>query len=208
MAAQHLVKKGTWWNIGNCELIQMWGDKWLPSPSTYKIASPRKFLHAETKVSELISHELVAWKKPVIDANFLPHEAELIKSIPLSSRLSDDTLVWAATSNGLFFVRSAYRLAMEESQPSNSGTSSDASMNRRFWKKLWKLQVPNKVRHFAWRACRGVLPIKENLSRRGIQLDVSCDDCMEDIELVGHLFWSCNRAKEVWQCTKLRFQFH
>ena len=57
---------------------------------------------------------MAAWKTQIIDAIFLPHEAELIKSIPLSSRLPEDTTVWAATPNGLFTIRSAYRLAMEQ----------------------------------------------------------------------------------------------
>ena len=190
MAAQHLVKKGIRWNAGNGDSIRVWGDKWLPSLSTFRITSPRQFLQAKTRVSELISHE-----------------AELIKSIPLSSRLPEDTIVLVATPNGLFTVWSAYRLAMEESRSSNRGSSSDPSKIHRFWKRLWRLQVPHKVRHFTWRACRGILPTKENLFRKGIQLDVCCEECKEDVEFVGHLLWSCSRAKEVWQCTKLKFQF-
>ena len=96
---------------------------------------------------------------------------------------------------------------MEESQSSNRGSSSNSSRTRRFWKLLWSLKVPHKVHHFAWRACKGILLTKENLSWRGIELDVRCDGCMEDVETVGHLLWSCSRAKEVWQCTKLRFHF-
>ena len=168
MAAQYLVKRGIRWNVGNGDSIRVWGDKWLPSPSTFRITSLRLFLQTETRVSELISHDVAAWKTQIIDAIFLPHEAELIKSIPLSSCLPEDTIVWAATPNGLFTVRSAYRLAMEEVRSSNRGSSSDPSKIRRFWKRLWKLQVPHKVRHFAWRACRDILPTKENLFRRGI----------------------------------------
>ena len=116
MAAQHLVKKGIQWNVGNGDSIHVWGDKWLPSPSMFKITSPRKFLHIETRVSELISHDVAAWKTQVIDTIFLPNEAKLIKSIPLSSRLPEDKLVWVATPNGLFTVWSAYRLAMKKSR--------------------------------------------------------------------------------------------
>ena len=139
MATQHLVKKWTRWNVGNGDSIRVWGDKWLASSSTYKVTSPRQFPHVETRVSELISHELATWKNPVIDAIFLPHKAKLIKSIPLTSHLLDDKLVWATTSNDLFTIWSAYMLAMEESHLSNRGTSSDSSMNRRFWKMLWRL---------------------------------------------------------------------
>ena len=38
-------------------------------------------------------------------------------------------------------------------------------------------------------------------------MDVCYEECKEDVESVGHLLWSCSRAKDVWQCTKLKFQF-
>nr|POE58912.1 putative ribonuclease h protein [Quercus suber] len=115
--------------------------------------------------------------------------------------------VWAATLNGLFIVRSAYKLAMEESRSSNRGSSSNPSKTCRFWKRLWSLQVPHKVRPFTWRACKSILPTKENLVRRAIQLNVGCEECKEEVEFVGHILWSCSRAKEVWPCTKMKFHF-
>ena len=32
-----VVKRGTWWRIGNGERIYIWEDKWLPTPTTYKV---------------------------------------------------------------------------------------------------------------------------------------------------------------------------
>ena len=178
-----------------------------PSSSTFKVFSPRMFLHEDTRVSELISPDLASWKTQVIDAVFLPYEADLIKSIPLSIQLLKDKLVCVANSNGLFSVCSAYRLVMDLSRPVNHGTSSDSSRNHKFWRLLWRLQVPHKVRHFSWRVCHGILPTKENLVRRGVLQDDRCDDCREGAENSGHFFWLCQRAMEVWQCTKLHFHF-
>ena len=118
--------------MGNGESIRVWGDKWLPFPSIFRVSFPRLFLHVETRVSELISQDSATWRTPIIDAVFLPHEADLIKSIPLSLHLPDDKLEWAGTSNGLFSVHSAYKVAVEESRPSNTGTSLDSSRNHRF----------------------------------------------------------------------------
>ena len=132
MAAQHVVKQCIRWNVGNGEHIRVWGDKWLPSPSTFKVVSPRLFMHADTRVSKLISHEPVGWKMQVIDTLFLPHEADIIKSIPLSTHSPPDKLIWAATTNGLFSVRSAYRLAMEASRFDTTGSNSDGSGLRKF----------------------------------------------------------------------------
>ena len=131
IAAQYLVQQGTRWSVGNGKSIHVWGDKWLPTSSTYKVVSPRQFLHANTRVSELISQDSGAWKHQVLDVIFLPHEAELIKSIPLSVQLPEDKLIWAGNNNGKFSVKSAYRLAVEGAR-FDSGSSSDDGILRRF----------------------------------------------------------------------------
>ena len=165
MAAQNVVKHGLRWRIGNGEKVKVWGDKWLPTPSTYQVTSPRMFLQVETLVGDLIDKEKACWKTEVIDALFLPHEAEEIKKIPLSSHLPTDKQIWACSHNGVFTVQSAYWVARVMSRPRNFSSGSDEGRNRQFWTKIWRIQVPHKIRHFTWRACRDILPTKSNLLR-------------------------------------------
>ena len=127
MVAQPLIRDGIRWRVGNGTNIWIWGDKWLPTASTHKVISPQHFMHLDTGVSELINLETTSWKSVVLDILFLPHEVEAIKSIPLSSRLPNDKLIWAASLNGLFSLRSAYTLAVKLSYPTNYGASSDNS---------------------------------------------------------------------------------
>ena len=47
-------------------------------------------MHGQTMASELIDKENASWKTEVVDAMFLPHEAEVIKNIPLSVHLPAD----------------------------------------------------------------------------------------------------------------------
>ena len=106
MAAQHIVREGIKWRVGNGNNIRIWGEKLLPSTPTHKVASPRSFLHPDTLVGELIDHENVRWKTEVLAALLLLYEVDIIQSIPLSSRFLEDKLVWAETSNGKFSVHS------------------------------------------------------------------------------------------------------
>ena len=46
--------------------------------------------------------------------------------------------------------------------PSSSSTDGVKS----FWKSIWYLKVPNKVKVFLWRACSNVLPTKVNLQKK------------------------------------------
>nr|XP_023889547.1 uncharacterized protein LOC112001606 [Quercus suber] len=103
----------------------------------------------------------------------------------------------------LFTVCSAYHLAMSQSFSSNRGTSSNNSTLKRFWKKIWSILVPHKIQHFVWRACRDALPTKNNLLRRKVIQEKLCESCKEAPKTVGHVLWSCLKAKEVWECSKL-----
>ena len=39
-----VVKRRTQWRVGNGNLIHIWEDKWLLTPSTYKVISPQSSL--------------------------------------------------------------------------------------------------------------------------------------------------------------------
>ena len=160
-------------------------------------------MHQDTRVSELIDYAEASWKLDVLDALFFPHEADVIKGILISSRLPADKLIWAEEPNGKFGIKSAYRLAIRLSKSADQGTSSERSHLRLFWKRIWDLPLPHKVRHFAWRACRDILPTKVNLMRRNVVKDQFCDECKMECETTGHLFWTCPRAREVWSWSKM-----
>ena len=203
LAAQAIVRNGRRWQVGNGHSIMIWKDKWVPSPSTFKVVSPVSSLPEDSRVAALIDEENGVWKNELVRQVFLPHEVELICSIALSANLPADKQVWAPTHNGIFTVRSAYQLAMEVSSAESVGGMSDTSQLRRFWKYLWSCNIPHKIRHFAWRACKEVLPTKENLVRRKVLLDGACDECNLEVESLAHLFWRCQHASEIWRTSNL-----
>ena len=84
-------------------------------------------------------------------------------SIPLSERLPADRLVWAYMPKGNFTIRSAYKVAMASSSNNNFGGSSNEQKSKSFWKTLWRLNISNKVKLFAWKASKNILATKANL---------------------------------------------
>ena len=119
---------------------------------------------------------------------FLPHEAEAILGLVLSSRLPEDRLVWAPSSNGRFSICSDYMIAMDMKEEGLKGAISDGSRLKRFWKTLWGLAIPPEVRHFAWRVRKDILSTKENLMRRKVLLGGQCEVCHTNVESSGHIF--------------------
>ena len=78
---------------------------------------------------------------------------------------------------------------------------------KKLWRDLWKMQVPNKVKHFAWKACCDILATRENLWKRNITKDNLCESCGKAPETVCHIFWFWDRAKDIWLSSKLILPF-
>ena len=122
--------------------------KGRPSPSTFRVVSPISILPENAQVEPLIDGENGVWKNELVRQVFLPHEADIICGIVLSASQPADKQVWAPTTNGIFSVRSAYKIAREMGMSADTGDLSDGSRMRSFWKHLWRCNVPHKVRHF------------------------------------------------------------
>ena len=99
-------------------------------------------------------------------------------------------------------VRSAYGVALqvlrEGQQNRDRGNSSDISRMSNFWKSIWKMQCPSKIKHFLWRACKNILPTNDCLVRRKVGTMDGCVYCGEK-ETSGHTLWNCREAAEVWK---------
>ena len=161
------------------------------------------FLSADTKVADLIDSSTAKWKSEVMDSLFIAHEAELIKSIPLSATLLANKIVWVETINGNFTVKNAYILVARLFKSTNCGTTSDGSSLRKFWKKLWSLPIPHKVCHFYWHACHDTLQTKVKLRRCNVIDEDMCVCCKEKAETNGHIFWGCLKEQEAWVALKI-----
>ena len=64
------------------------------------------------KVANLLNCEKSTWDMDKVNNTFLPHDANVVLSIPICPSLPKDSLIWAWTNNGRFTVRSAYRVAL------------------------------------------------------------------------------------------------
>ena len=133
----------------------------------------------------------------MIDNLFLPHEAGLIKSIPLSLVDCDDKIYWPLNFNGEYLVKIGYRLLMDQDASENP-SSSDISQSKQIWKAVWNLKVPNRVKTLIWRAGLDALPTQANLVKRMVLCDPVCPNCGLGQESVLHALWSCSALSEVW----------
>ena len=124
----------------------------------------------------LIDDENGKWIEDRVVGEFSPHKATAILRIPLSSTRAEDKLIWTATPNGCYSTKSAYHLISTEAAKKIPGPSNTIA-HKKFWLDIWQLKVPNKIRHFIWRAANRSLPKKKkkNLLQRNITANALCD---------------------------------
>lgn len=71
-----------------------------------------------------------------------------------------------------------------------------------FWKDIWKLKCPNKIKHF-WRFAHNSHPLRCNLAQRGMKISTRCPLCDHMGEDGGHLFFKFHLAKHLWRLLDL-----
>lgn len=121
-------------------------------------------------------------------------EDELILSVPVHEGM-DDFQAWHYNKIGLFTVRSAYKVGVEDkkrNRNSGGGSSStpSAESSDQCWRQLWKVNCPRKLIHFLWRLGQNSLALRMNLKGRGLKLDTKCVMCVTDWMRMGATYFS------------------
>ena len=127
----------------------------------------------------------------------MPHEAKLIKSIPINFTDAEDKLCGPSNVDGVYSVKAGYRLLVEKELSSNVGTS-NVSHSKNTWKGLWKLRIPNRTKTLMWRANLDAFPTRVNLVKRKVLTDPIYEVCGIEQESTLHALWSCPKLNEVW----------
>lgn len=103
---------------------------------------------------------------------------------------------------GFYSVKSAYAKLRDQKEALNARDSPG------FWRKLWNLKIPLKVKHFMWRANSGTLPTKDILISRRVNVCSLCPVCNTNMETTAHVLVNCDFAKLCWETVNLRKQFY
>jgi hypothetical protein len=106
-----LLKKGLIWRVGNGAQIRAWRDPWIPR-GDYKAVAPRRCCRYRW-VSDFLRPD-GTWDEQRVAHFFAAEDATEILKIKASTRNDADFLAWAPEKQGIYSVRSAYRLALEE----------------------------------------------------------------------------------------------
>ena len=184
--------------IDNGISTNIWQDRWIPGHFDARPLTPEDGQDI-TMVSELLT-DSGQWNEELIRQVFIPVDANAILRIPLRMQ-EEDWWAWELEEHGEYSVKSAYRklAAMhEQDNPAIPGGSGDDS-----WGKVWKLDVPPKVKVFWWRVLHEFLPTKSVLNQRHIEPLAFCDVCGAEKETIRHVLIECTMAMQFWREIKM-----
>ena len=182
--------------MGNGATIRVLKDCWLPNhPKKKKILFQPEEEIWEWRVSDLIDWPNHQCDKEHITAMFHPFDVEAILQVPLSRRVVQDVMVWSGSKKGNYTVKSGYYVAKQlRMEESNVGETSMRRTNGALWSRIWKANVPNKIKIFSWHACLNIFPTQENLTSRRVVEEARCCFCQNEFESVLHVLWGCGAA--------------
>ena len=181
-------------------------DKWIMNHPTCKVLHPPEVQEWEWRVSDLIDPYLRCWDRELIWNKFHEEDAEAICRMPLSHRCAADQLIWIYNRYGKYSVKFGYHVATQILKVDEWTKCSLGSAGVDVWMKLWKLNVPCKIKIFGWRACQNILPTRVNLAQRKIIENTYCELCKRAPENGIHVLWECGVAQGVWAESLVKLQ--
>jgi hypothetical protein len=108
-----------------------------------------------------------------------------------------DKWKWMSGPTCIFSVKSCYNLLLDLRQHEALDQEVLEATT-----KLWRNDVPSKIKVFGWRLLLERLPTRETLHYRGIlnnPHDLPCVFCFRYTEDCAHLFYRCSFSKGIWE---------
>ncbi|XP_074313616.1 uncharacterized protein LOC141648798 [Silene latifolia] len=195
--ARSVLEAGLRRRIGDGNDTKVWGHAWIPGTQTGRVISPCVQGNEGMVVAELLTADGRGWDEGKLELHLLPFERERVCNIRLSSNRPRDMWYWGREKDGIYTVRSAYKMLVGEVGDMEGG--SNWVSDKWLWKRLWKVSVWPRVKLFFWQMCSEALATRANIAARiGGEYSL-CPFCHSNLESSIHLFRDCGVAAWVWE---------
>lgn len=100
--------------------------------------------------------------------------------------------------NGKYSVKLGYH---KESSGFSSLQHQSEHPLKKWWKYVWNLSIPPKIRIFSWRAAKNIIPTAHNLKMHHVPLSGLCSLCHKNFATTSHCLLLCDFARKGWKNT-------
>nr|XP_023879969.1 uncharacterized protein LOC111992340 [Quercus suber] len=149
LKARHVIEEGMLWRVGDGSQIQVFKDSWILGCFPTKAVPLMQDCVDDSTVSSFIDQTTMDWNGQMIDQKIAPYLAQRIKAIPLCRMPQEDCIVWPRSRDRNYSMKTRYQL-LGELENREVALGSNSADLRNFWKGIWSLRIPNKIKHFGW----------------------------------------------------------
>ncbi|GKD12688.1 RNA-directed DNA polymerase, eukaryota [Tanacetum coccineum] len=181
------------YKVGDGSLIRFWLDTWvgdLPLRDRFN-----RLYHLENfkdcMVRDRFSNGSWSWNwiRPILSGRSHSNFTRMLEEIGnMEVTQGNDSCSWSLSLDGNYSVSSLRHHIDDYMLPSISPSS------------RWCKMIPRKVNIFMWHFFFDRLPLRVNLSSRGLDLQsILCPICNVQAEFLDHAFFLCDTASNVWR---------
>ncbi|KAK8711044.1 hypothetical protein V6N13_146346 [Hibiscus sabdariffa] len=111
--------------------------------------------------------------------------------IPLARPELQDKIVWRYDQTGEYSVKSGYKVLR------NEFSDAPSSIVVQFYKQMWNVNLPPKVKITMWRIANNYISTFANLQVKRLNVNNICPLCQSSSETVSHLMKECSFASKL-----------
>ncbi|XP_063945891.1 uncharacterized protein LOC108212308 [Daucus carota subsp. sativus] len=170
LLGRDILLTGIRWQVGNGRSINFWCDRWIPNNQGFFVRDAKGPFNVNSSVADFISSG--KWNLSKLKECVSDQSVSEISAIPISRTNANDRLVWHFDYKGNYTVKSGYYVALSLKDSSTQHASSSSNPSKSFWKLLWSISAPPKLKHFLWRICSNALWLSSMISMFESKKDV------------------------------------
>ncbi|KAG7567714.1 Ribonuclease H domain [Arabidopsis thaliana x Arabidopsis arenosa] len=189
---REVVARGIGWVPGDGKIIRFWVDRWLLEKPLLEFVTGTLPDDEKAKTAEKYWMLGAGWDMVKL-SHFLPLNVtrRLFSVVLHDFPGTRDELSWKGNPDGQFTVGSAYALLKPEME--------DRPCMERFYKRLWRLVAPERVRVFIWLVSHQVIMTNAERVRRHVGESAVCPVCNGADESIIHVLRDCPAMSGLWR---------
>ncbi|KAL4609732.1 hypothetical protein ACB092_08G002500 [Castanea dentata] len=174
-------------------LYKVFNTKYFPSGSMFEAScSTGSFAWQSLLKARHVIEKGMMWRVGDGTQIRVFHEKWIPGPIRLCRSMMRDCIVWLRTRDRNYSVKTGYQLLGELENKEIALVSNNNNL-RSFWKGIWKMRIPNKIKNFCWRAYTQSLPTLANLHQRKVITSPLCSNCGKSSKTTLHALWECDK---------------
>lgn len=182
--------KGVGKKLNDGKGTNFWWDLWSPldRPLIEFVVSNQHEINQEASVASMTlptrGWNVLAWRR------FLPQWViQKLIHIQPPRNSSCDEFCWRNGSDGRFSVQAAYNFLNQQHR----------DVQKDIWGRVWRWQLPEKIKFFLWQASHESIMTNALRVRRRLSDSSQCPLSCAQVESIIHTLRDCSRARQLWR---------